>query len=279
MEQTKGYLRVKGKIWSLNNKEAKEFDSIKSLSFGIQTSKDNSLFLQVGEWKNTKLNVKIKAEGMTEVEEINEQEAINVIKELFKDGDSVYVNMRAEVDTYRKTIKYLVNQIYIEKEPIDFESETFEEVNELSQSVIIIEKSVNKTVKVGITTYREEMVEQDLKLTDDDINDYFEENVKVGDVMKLSISVNRKPNYVDGEDETERKTLKGKTVKTGRRNIDGYIESLEVTDVDLQKTEKKKYEKSEIREALEKTEAIATKRATSSEHKASDTLKDSDLPF
>jgi len=122
MEQTKGYLRVKGKIWSLNNKEAKEFDSIKSLSFGIQTSKDNSLFLQVGEWKNTKLNVKIKAEGMTEVEEINEQEAINVIKELFKDGDSVYVNMRAEVDTYRKTIKYLVNKIYIEKEPIDFES-------------------------------------------------------------------------------------------------------------------------------------------------------------
>jgi hypothetical protein len=274
MEQTKGYLRLKGRIWSLSNKEAKEFDSKKSLSFGLQTSKDNSLFLQVGEWKNTKLNVKIKGEGMTEVEEVNEQQAIDRIKELFKDGDSVYVNLRADVDTYKKKINYMVNQIYIEKEPIDFESSDFQETNELNQAVIVMEKPENKTVKVGVTNFKGELLEQELKLNDDDVNDYFMENAKVGDLMHLTISVNRKPNYVDKVvDATERKTLKGKSVHTGgKRNIDGYIESLEVTDVDLEKTESKKYDRDAIRSALDLAQVKVVKEEIQP-------IDDEDLPF
>ena len=275
MEQTKGYLRLKGKIWSLNNKEAKDNGVTKSLSFGLQTSKDNSLFLQVGEWKNTTLEVKIKAEGMEKTEEFNEQDAIDKIKELFKDGDSVYINARAEVDTYRKNIKFLVNQIYIEKEPIDFESKDFEETNELNQSVVIAEKPENKTAKVAVATFKGEAIELDLKLSDDDVNDYFNENAKVGDLMKLTVSVNRKPNYVDQGEESERKTLKGKSVKSGGRKIDGYTESLEVIDVDIEKTEKKKYERKDIREALDLTEAKNTKK----EDTGTKIPDDKDLPF
>lgn len=275
MEQTKGYLRLKGKIWSLNNKEAKDNGVTKSLSFELQTSKDNSLFLQVGEWKNTTLEVKIKAEGMEKTEEFNEQDAIDKIKKLFKDGDSVYVNARAEVDTYRKNIKFLVNQIYIEKEPIDFESKDFEETNELNQSVVIAEKPENKTAKVAVATFKGEAIELDLKLSDNDVNDYFNENAKVGDLMKLTVSVNRKPNYVDQGEESERKTLKGKSVKTGGRKIDGYTESLEVIDVDIEKTEKKKYERKDIREALDLTEAKNTKK----EDTGTKTPDDKDLPF
>ena len=242
MENTKGYLSLKGKIWSLNNKEPRDFGATQSLSFGLQTSKDNSLFLQLGEWKNTTLNVKIKGSDSEKTEEINEQEAIKKVKELFKDGDSVFVNLRSEVDTYRKNIKYLVNQIYIEKEPIDFESPDFVEINELNQSVIITEKPENKSVKVGVTTYKGEMIEQELKLSDNDVNDYFTENVKAGDVMKLTISVNRRPNYIEDSAETERKTLKGKSVKSGGKKLDKtnpYTEFMEVTDVDLEKVKMK----------------------------------------
>lgn len=282
MENTKGYFSVKGKIWSLNNKEAKDFGLTRNLSFGIQTSKDNSLFLQVGEWKNTTLNIKVKGEGMTDVLEVNEQDAIEKIKEVFKDGDSVFINARSEVDTYRKKVKFLVNQIYIEKEPIDFDSPDFVEVNELNQTIIITDKPMNKTVKVGLTTYKGEMIEQKLKLSDDDINDYFMENVKVGDVMKVSISVNRKPNYITNEEGSERKTLKGKSIKSGKRVIDKtnpYTEFMEIIDVDLEKTEKQKYEKKEIRESLDLIDIEAKERETRKSEDQSKPSNNDDLPF
>lgn len=285
VEQTKGYLKLKGKIWSLNNKDAKEFgDSKRLLSFGLQTSKDNSLFLQVGDWKNTPLNVKIKGEGMTAVEEVNEQAAIDRIKEIFKDGDSVFVNLRADVDTYRKKLNFLVNQIYIEKEPINFDAADFEETNELNQFVVITEKAENKEVKVGVTTFKEEMIEETLKLSDPDINAYFIENAKVGDLMKLSISVNRKPIYGEvSEEEPARKTLKGKSVGgSTKRKIEGYTESLEVTDVDLEKVEKKKYTSSDIRESLDKvtvTKENAPKKETTKENKPTASTSNDDLPY
>ena len=288
MEQTKGYLTVRGKIWGLNNKEPLENSATKFLSFGIQTKKDNSFFIQVGEWKNTTLNIKVRGKDMTEVEELNEQDAIDKIKEVFKDGDSVFINARAEVDTYRKSLRYLVNQIYLEKEPIDFDKSDFEETNELNQTAIIIDNPSDRKVKVGLTTFREEMIEQELRLDDNDVNDYFNENVKVGDVMKLSISVNRQPHYVDQGEEKARKTLKGKTLKTGGKQIDGYEEFLEIIDVDIEKTEKKKYERNEIRKSLDLAIENQEKRQSNnkSDSKESGTgseditpIDDGDLPF
>jgi hypothetical protein len=281
MEHTKGYFSLKGKIWALNNKEPKENSATKFLSFGLQTEKDNSIFLQLGEWKNTTLNVKMKGSDSTETEEINEQDAIDRLQKSFKDGDSVYINARSQVDTYRKSLKYLVNQIYIEKEPIDFDTEDFEEVNSLNQTVVVIEKPKDRKVKVGVTTYKGEMIEQELSLSDDDVNDYFEENVKVGDVLKLTISVKRKPNYVEQGESTERKTLKGKTVKTGGKKIDKdnpYTESLEVVDVDIEKTEKQKYDRNSIREALELAEQKEEK-VTNIAKDVEQPVSTDDLPF
>lgn len=276
MEQTKGYLRLKGKIWNLNNKDAKETQYNRWLSFGLQTNKDNSIFLQVGDKKDSSLTIKIKGEGMEQVEEVKEQDAIKRVKELFKDGDSVYINARVNVNSYFKSIGYVVNQIYIEKDALDFNAADFQETNELNQTVIITEKPENKTVKVGLTTFKGEMVEQELKLSDEDVNDFFVENVKVGDALRVTISVNRKPNYVEGSEETSsssRKTLKGKTVTSGgKRKIDGYTESLEVIDVDLEKTEKQKYTRDDIREAFDKAE-IKPKKNTHTE------VEEDDLPY
>ena len=281
MEETRGYFSVKGKIWNLSNKEAKDFGVKRFLSFGIQTDKDNSLFVQVGEWKNTKLNIKLKAEGETEVTSLNEQEAIDKIMTSFKDGDSVFINMRVEVDTYNKRLNTLVNAVYIENEPIDFNSPDFKELNELNSPVIITEKPANRKVNVGFVTYKGDILEQELSLSDDDVNDYFTENAKVGDLIKVTVSVNRKPNYVEGgaaDSEPTRKTLKGKSTggnSKGKRAIDGYIESLEVIDVDLEKTEKKKYTNEEVRVALEN----ATSKNDTKADKEILPIDDGDLPF
>ena len=294
MENTKGYFTAKGKIWGLNEKEPMENSAVRMLSFGLQMSKDNSLFMQVGEWKNTTLNIKIKGEGMDKPEEVNEQDAIDEVKRTFKDGDSVFINARVQVDTFRKKLTFLVNQIYIEKDPIDFDAKDFVETNELNQVVVVTEKPENRKVKVGITSYKGEMVEEELELNDNDIKDYFDENVKVGDLIKLEISVKRTPHYIDGVEDApvvkERKTLKGKSVHTGGgkgyRKADSYIESMEVTDVDLEKVEKQKYNRNEIREALQLTEDIQTKKEQNStpsdktNHSApSKAIDDEDIPF
>lgn len=284
MNETKGYFSLKGKIWNLSNKEAKDFGVKRFLSFGIQTDKDNSLFVQVGEWKNTKLNIKLKAEGETEVTSLNEQEAIDRIRTSFKDGDSVFVNMRVEVDTYNKRLNYLVNALYIENEPIDFNSADFKELNELNTSAIITEKPSNRKVNVGLVTYKGDMLELELSLSDNDVNDYFEEKMKVGDLAKVTISVNRKPNYVEGEvtdAEPTRKTLKGKSAGggSGKRVIDKdnpYTESLEIIDVDLDKTEKSKYTKEEVRVALEDS---ISKKETPATKEDIMPIDDGDLPF
>ena len=264
MEMTKGYFRAKGLIWSLDNKEAYTNSAVRSLSFGIQTDKDNTIFVQVGEWKNTSMNIKLKGGDMTEVETVNEQDSIGRIKELFKDGDSVFLNLRAEVDTYNHKLKYLVNQIYVENEPIDFESKDFIETNELNTPVVIIAPAADKKITVGMVNFKQEMLEVELSLSDSDVNTYFTETVKVGDLVKVSIQVNRRPNYVEPEEVVEepieevkdetRKTLKGKTIggdagkksNKKKRSIDGYIESMEIIDVDTDKTEKGKYTLEEI---------------------------------
>lgn len=284
MEMTKGYLRLKGVIWGLNNKEPFTNDYKRSLSFKLNTSKENSLFLNIGGWKNTSLNVKIKGEGMDKPEEVNEQDAIDRIKELFKDGDSVYVNCRADINTYNKRIDYIVNQIYLEKEKIDFNSEDFEEINELVMPIVIIDKPKNGTANAGVVDYRGNMVELKLSLTDEDVNGYFLENVKVGDLLKPTMQIVNKPNYVDGAEEVPvRKTLKGKMISEGssaRRKQDGYISKIEVVDLDVDKTESRKYSREEIRQALEGQPVASKNNQVEIKTKAESTTEvEEELPF
>ena len=263
MEQTKGYWRLEGKIWGLNNKKPFENSVKRNLSFGIQSSRTNTNYVQVGDWKNSKLNVKVKVNKDEEVKELSEQDAIDFIKENFKDGDSVYLNVRSDVDTYHKRLNFIVSQIYKKSEPIDFDLEDFTEVNELKQSIVITEKPSDEKLKVGVSKYKGEMVEVELNLSDEDVKDYFLENAKSGDFMNVFIKINNKPIYEDGKgnDNSEldiktTKTLKGRVVEQGTkknkfRKITGHDLSFDVIDVDIEKTESKKYTREEIREALE----------------------------
>lgn len=261
MEQTKGYYRLEGKIWGLNNKEARDNGFVRDLTFRLQTNKTNSVFITVGQWKNTKMNVKIKSEGSDNVEEVNEQDAIDEIKKLFKDGDSVYVNCRSMADKYHNKPNFLLNQIYIKKDSIDFDSEDFEEVNELKQTIVITERpSKGTNVVLGmIANYQgRDAIEIPFDLEEGDVADYFVENVKVGDLMNVTAKILNVPVFNDGKssqsDSKERKTLKGKVIggnSNGGKKPDSYVNKIEIFDVDTEATKKAKYTREEIREALE----------------------------
>ena len=283
MEQTRGYFRLEGKIWGLNNKTPFETTVKRNLSFGIQSSKTNTNYVQVGDWKNSKLNVRLKFEGMEKAEEFNEQEALDHIMNTFKDGDSVYLNLRAEVDTYHKKLNYIVSQMYIKDEAIDFDSEGFEEVNELNQCVVVIEKPQDNTLKVGVANYKGEMIELDLALEDDIVKNYVTENTKVGDLMHVTIKVDNRPVY-EGGDTVENKLVKTRTTLKGREITEGGGKGgyrkikernlvLVLADIDTSKTESKKYDKSEIREALEIKQYVSKAKVDSSDE------EDMDLPF
>jgi hypothetical protein len=290
MEMTKGYLRLEGKIWGLDKKEPFANSFKRNLSFGLQSSSTNTNYVQVGDWINSKLNVKLKSNPDDEVIELNEQGAIDFVKENFKDGDSVYLNIRADVDTYRKKLTWMVSQMYKKSEVIDFNSSDFEEVNELNQSIIITEKPSDGTVKAGVTTYKGEMIELELSLEDEVVKEYIEENAKVGDLLHATIKVDNRPVYEEGEVESgepskERKTLKGKTV--GGNNTKTYkkikerILVLSVVDIDTEKNEKSKYTRDEIREALELADSKPVNKSNSSSKSSGDTttVTDEDLPF
>jgi hypothetical protein len=218
---------------------------------------------------------------MEKVEELSEQDAIDKIMEVFKDGDSVVINCRTEVNTYSKKLDYLINQIYIEKEPIDFNSDDFEEVNELKTPIIITEKPSGKKVKAGMVNYQGQMLELEFDLSDEDVNNYFVESVKVGDLLKVSAEVVNRPNYTDEvstENKQVRKTLKGKIIGNNegstRRNFDGYISKIEIVDVDIDLSTPKKYTREEIRTALEEVERVQNKVVDSQSDE-----DDGDLPF
>jgi|GEM_PF-3634970 len=281
MEQTKGYLRLEGKIWGLNNKEPFTNSVKRNLSFGIQSSKTNSNYVQVGDWKNTKLNVKLKSNTDDEVTELNEQDAIDFVKDNFKDGDSVYLNIRADVDTYHKKLNWIVSNMYKKSEDINFDSDDFEEVNELNQAIIITEKPTDESVKVGVTTFKGEMVELELSLEDDVIKNYMTSNAKVGDLMQVTIKVDNRPIYEEGQSKStteERTTLKGR--KVGGNNSGNYKKIkdrklvMELVDIDVEKTESKKYTRDEIRESINSAEFTPKTNNTSN-----DVSDEEDLPF
>lgn len=279
MEQTKGYFGVRGKIWGLNNKTAKENQTgtMRSLSLAINTRKDNSLFLQVGKWVNSTMNVKIKSKDMEKVEEFNEQEAIDKILKDFKDGDSVYINCRVDVNDFSKRLDYMVSQIYILDNELDFDSELFEESNNLNTSLVVLEKPVDQALKAGLVDYHGNMIEVEFKLYDEDVKNYFIEKSKVGDLMKVTAKVINRPIYEEGSETSSggsRKTLKGKVIESsnGRKKVKDYVRELEIVDVDIEKTESKKYDREEIRKALEDRNIVNNNAKQENDD-------DGDLPF
>ena len=125
----------------------------------------------------------------------------------------------------------------------------------INKKVIIKERPEGDRVKVAIVDYSGKAIEQELRMYDEDIKEYFADNIKVGDELSLTLRVVNKPIYDNSSSESkEIKTLKKGVIKTegkSKGRITGHESYLEIVDVELDNIEKKKYERSEIRETLE----------------------------
>lgn len=270
VEQTKGYYKIRGEIYGVS-KEPYENNSSRTLNLTLKTAEGNRVGIKVGKWLNSSLTLKMKCEGMDEAVELNEQEAIDEIRASFNEGDSVFTNCRAEINTYNKgSVDFYINQIYIADKKIDFKAGDFEETNELNIPAIIIGKAQNGKIEVAFADYKGEMLKRILSIEDKDMYEYLEENAQIGDLMKFMIKVVHKPIYDKTEDkqnnseEKVRKTFKGRQIggNNSKGKIVGVDEIYTLTDIDLEKVEKAKYTKEDLISILSNNE-----------------VSDSDMPF
>lgn len=163
IKATSGYLNLTGRIIGLNNKQIKEYPRSKEIQFGIQTKKDNIVYVKATGFKKndddtilveytdenkkrqtekaqygdrffledgrTIIGTKIKKTVDGQVESMVDVDAIDEIKNSFKDGDVVNISLKADVNTYFKSLQFDVTKIFASSKEINFEDEKFEEDN------------------------------------------------------------------------------------------------------------------------------------------------------
>lgn len=314
LKETKGYTKLRGKIWGLNKKEIFSNDYTKDLSFGLNTSKDNSVFVGINTFKESKdvyvkledgsikavpfsqrknlneneklIGVNIKSEGQESTITLCELDALEYIKKNFKDGQSVFIKCTNKVDAYRKSLKTQIQQIYVTDEPIEFDSETYREVNDIVQEVVMLDKdnAENCEITVAVVDKNFNVVELTLRLAnDEDVIEFFK-SCKKGDLLKVAGRMVRKPIYKDGQSEKapSHKTslIKGRNLggtNYAKRAIDGYEEYIEIYDVESR--EERKYSREDF---AEMEELKLKKENEKAEKKAKAQTKidlDNDMPF
>lgn len=159
IKATNGFLSVSGKLVGINNKAIKEYPRSKSLRFGVQTKRDGVIFVEASgfiktdedqilveyldenkkrimekvpygdrfflEDGRTIIGTKIKRTPESEVESVTDVEGVDIIKETFRDGQTVFVNLSVEADTFFKNLKYNIRKIYASTKELNFEDDNF----------------------------------------------------------------------------------------------------------------------------------------------------------
>lgn len=273
IKATNGFLSVTGKIVGLNNKTIKEYPKSKSLRFGIQTKRDGIIFVEAsGYIKNdddkilveyvdenkkkvtekvpygdrffledgrTIIGTKIKRTPEGEVESVTDIEGVEIIKETFRDGQTVFLNLSVEPDTYFKNLKFNVKKIYASSKELNFEDENFVAENHgrlwlsylKAKDMVLSGLSFNK--KSEAVTLNFDLDTKYIKAEDFD----FEQ----GKVIQIEFETNMIPQYEDAvvEDKKDKSgfTPKGKyaseVIDGGRRfpQITGYEDVLICTGI------------------------------------------------
>lgn len=269
VKELKGYLQIEGRIVGLNNKKIKEAPKSRELSFGVLTRKDNMVYVRVFGFKkeakdeilveytdeNKKhqsekalyedrfflkegrsiVGTKIKRTVDGETESVVDVDAVQIVKDTFKDGQTVVINLASEPDTYYKNLKFNVKKIFISSKEIDFEKEV-EEQNH-GRQWIVFNEIVNNEINGFVFNKKDESVSINMRFSEyitlDDFKDF-----KQGDIIQLDYEYNKVPIYT-GKIITKEKTntnykAKGKYASEDKDNgysasypeISGYEEFL-----------------------------------------------------
>ena len=282
-KKTKGNIAITGKIVGLNNKEIRSTDWMKELKFGIMTTKDNMVYVQamgfiktdeddiLVEFQNSEkkreikkvpygdryfleegevvVGTKIKKTPDGQVETFVDVDAVQIIKDNFKDGEVVTIVANVEADTYFQGLKFNINKIYASSKEMDFEKGDFEEENH-GRLWVAFSEIKNDKVNGFVFDRKGEAVklEFDLDTNYITIEDFAE--FEQGNILQLEYEYGKTPIY--GEVEVEEKEddkpkfkAKGKyaseVVSGGRRfpQITGYTERLVCTGISNMNTDDK----------------------------------------
>ena len=226
VKELKGYLQIEGRIVGLNNKKIKEAPRSRELSFGVLTRKDNLVYVRVFGFKKEDndeilveytdkdkkrqtekvlygdrffledgrsiIGTKIKRTVDGETESVVDVDAVQIVKDTFKDGQTVVLNLSSEPDTYYQNLKFNVKKIFASSKEIDFEKE-FEEKNHGRQWVVFNE-IINNEIGGFVFNKKQEYVPISMRLseyiTQDDFKDF-----KQGDIIQLDYEYNKVPIY------------------------------------------------------------------------------------
>lgn len=311
--ETKGYWTLRGKIWGLNNKKIYENEYTKDLSLGIQLSKNNSNFIGINTFKNITnvyvsqgkgktrsipysernnlnegenlIGVSIKYGGMEKSKTVVELDAIQEIKDKFKDGDSIFVKCNTKLDTYHNKLGFQIQQMYISKDEVDITAEDFNERNEFVQDIIFMGIDDDKKgLKIlgKVADYRGILMDVEFITNNEEIMPFIN-SCKVGDLVKLGGKVMRTPIFEEVEDLSKPSNNEftpigkvpsgyGEKKNNKFKKITGYEEYIEIESV--LDCEKSKYSREDIRTAIEQIQAYNDKNVVPKE-----SIEDEDLPF
>jgi len=265
IKQNYGNLAVSGVMIAL---KVKEYTSKKVLTFGVKTREDRIVYVNFQGFSkedddiiytdkkvnkktikstNTYVNrewleddfepsdIKLKITSDGEVKGYVAIDAIDLIMKNFKNGDSIFVLLHTEADTYHDNIQFNVTQLYKSSSEIDFNSEDFTEKNSGKQWVVINE--INKDNITGVIFNKKQgFVRVDFKLNEKFVTQqmFIDNNLKQGSVVELNYEYGKKPLYEDApikevkKEDTKKFKPIGKYATTANntyKQVTGYEET------------------------------------------------------
>lgn len=286
----------------------KEDEKIKKMKFTIKTSDDNMHFLELIQFKMGKameyayisrkneetgkfewqkiawekrnepmtdgwriIGIDVKAVGDEKRKSMVAYDAIDYIKDNFNDGDSVFIGAEISHSEGNDQLytNFSVKKMFATKDPIDFESEDFEEISEFDETVVF-KTSYPDENGLAVLAYSIDykgdtsQVQFLVKNEDKEVADYIEKELNLGDSVKVAGIINNRAEYeyVDVGDEEEqeeeniigRKTNSQKRQKRQERHIKSQERNLQITSLDVGSIEKGLYKEEDLEFVVDNSE-------------------------
>jgi hypothetical protein len=297
LEETKGSFTLKGIIHGLSNDNSvregvtSSDKDYKAVSFYIETSPNNRVrvemfgmerdvvFYSSKEKKSKKVpfenRSKVNLKGYrlmgvnlnptgskTDRKTLIEYDAIDYLKENFKDGDSVYVSGQLDFSSFENKQGETVNKtgfriqsISKEKEPIDFTEEDFVPHAFFKQDIVVsdlIEEENKLYINAKIIKYKGEITDTTFVVEADRLKKFaktLKKNLKFGDfiqvkgwIVSLALEEEAQAEVEDDSDDWGGETPEG----MDNSYIVNYINELQIVNVDKETYEPQKYTEEDL---------------------------------
>lgn len=198
IEQTKGYLRVSGKLFGLNDWHSiYESEYTKRLKFTLKTNTLNSIMVSSKYWfEGNALEVSIKGKDDKYSSRLKKEDVQLKLLKTFNNGESVDIKCIIDPNIYLDKVYFDMQLLSISSIPdISFDSNSFKEHNSFIQT-FVFDSIQEDCVKVKLIDYRERISDFDKFKISDNLIETFS-NFEFGDLLKCSGSVNNVPVIID----------------------------------------------------------------------------------